>query len=600
MSDPAPSSRLRAARTILGIAWHADRPRSVLAVVLFLLEALVLSLFGLWLKWLLDGVQNADTTRVTVAALGMAATVAGSTALTYFGKRTRDALTERAHHLVERRLIDLVAQTPTLEIHETPAHLTQLELLEDESWEFGEVVPALMDVFTTVVRIVATLLLLWSVHPLLLVLPLFGLPAMLLSSRTSNLFRLGSERAAEPTRRANYLFDLATTSGAGKELRMFRLQDDVLARFHAAHRDIRHIHWRVNVEGELIGLGARLVFLVGFFGAIVFVVNLAIEGRASVGDAALTAVLAGQVLGLVAGSANMMQFTWRVLAVASRYVYLEHIAARAHRQTDHGLVVPERIEEGIRLDQVSYRYPLAQNDVLHDISLDLPAGATVAIVGDNGAGKTTLVKVLAGLYEPTAGRILLDGIDMMRLDPTRWRQRISAGFQDHARWEFTVREVVGIGDLATPADDRAISTALERAGASDLVPTLPAGLDTQLGPSWASGIDLSGGQWQKLALGRAMMRTTPLLLLLDEPTAALDADTEHRLFERWTTAAHTLRQTTGAVTVLVSHRFSTVQMADLIVVLDEGRIVETGTHAELIARRGLYAELFSLQAQSYR
>ena len=235
-----------------------------------------------------------------------------------------------------------------------------------------------------------------------------------------------------------------------------------------------------------------------------------------------------------------------------------------------------------------------------DVNLLLPAGATVAVVGDNGAGKTTLVKLLAGLYLPTNGRISLDGVDLAELDPDQWRQRISAGFQDHARFEFLAREAVGIGDLTRLDDDAAVTAAMDRAGAADLLETLPHGLATQLGPAGDGGIDLSGGQWQKLALGRAMMRTTPLLLLLDEPTAALDADTEHQLFEHWTTAAHQLRQTTGAITVLVSHRFSTVRMADLIVVLDHGAIVEVGSHAELMSHDGLYAELFELQARSYR
>jgi ATP-binding cassette subfamily B protein len=443
-------------------------------------------------------------------------------------------------------------------------------------------------------------LLLVSVHPLLLILPLFGLPALLLSSKTGALFQLGNELAAEPARRANYLFDLATTAGPAKEVRLFRLGEELMVRFHDSHRAIRSIHWRVNLQGELIGLATRLVFLIGYFGAIVFVINRATAGQATVGDAVLTAVLAGQVFGLLTGSAYLLQWGWRTLASASRYVYLEDVSRRARQRVDQATVAPRRLSEGIRLDHVSYRYPLGQGDVLHEINLLLPAGATVAIVGDNGAGKTTLVKLLAGLYRPTAGQITVDGIDLAQFDPEQWRQRISAGFQDHARFEFFVRETVGIGDLAALDDERAITAALERAGAADLLGTLPAGLATQLGPNWPSGVDLSGGQWQKLAIGRAMIRTGPLLLLLDEPTAALDADTEHQLFEQWTATAHQLRQATGAVTVLVSHRFSTVRMADLIVVLHQGQVVEVGSHAELIARRGLYAELFELQAQSYR
>lgn len=203
------------------------------------------------------------------------------------------------------------------------------------------------------------------------------------------------------------------------------------------------------------------------------------------------------------------------------------------------------------------------------------------------------------MYLPTSGRITADGVDLAELDPDHWRQRISASFQDHARFELIARETVGIGDLTT-LDDDAVTAAMYRAGAADLLDDLPQGLATQLGPAWEGGVDLSGGQWQKLALARAMMRTTPLLLLLDEPTAALDADTEHQLFEHWNTVAHQLRQSTGAITLLVSHRFSTARMADLIIVLNRANVVETGTHTELIANDGLYAQLFELQARAYR
>jgi ATP-binding cassette subfamily B protein len=363
---------------------------------------------------------------------------------------------------------------------------------------------------------------------------------------------------------------------------------------------VRDIHYQLNVRGELIGLAARLAFLVGYFGAIVFVIQRAVAGQASVGDTVLTAVLAGQVLGLITTSTNLVQFAWRGLAAAQRYLYLADLASQAQQQVDPTAIIPDKLVDGIRLHQVAYRYPLGQTDVLQAINLHLPAGATMAIVGDNGAGKTTLVKLLAGLYQPTAGQLTLDGIDLATLDPDQWRQRVSAGFQDHARFEFIVRETVGIGDLSALEDEVKVSEALARAGAADLVESLPQGLATQLGANWPDGIDLSGGQWQKLAIGRAMMRPTPLLLLLDEPTAALDAETEHRLFQRWTTTARHLRQSTGAVTVLVSHRFSTVQMADLIVVLNGGQVVEVGSHQELLALGGLYAELFALQAQSYR
>jgi ATP-binding cassette subfamily B protein len=227
-------------------------------------------------------------------------------------------------------------------------------------------------------------------------------------------------------------------------------------------------------------------------------------------------------------------------------------------------------------------------------------------VGENGAGKTTLVKLLCRLYQPTRGRILVDGVELAHMPPDAWRLALAGAFQDFFRFEFKVRHTVGVGDLEHLDDGPAVVAAVDRAGAADVVEQLVAGLETQLGPTWPEGVDLSFGQWQKLALARGFMREHPLLLVLDEPTAALDAETEHALFERY--AAATRGRPGGArepapdgrITILVSHRFSTVRMADFIVVLDGSRVVESGTHDALMARGGQYAELYGIQAAAYR
>jgi ATP-binding cassette subfamily B protein len=277
--------------------------------------------------------------------------------------------------------------------------------------------------------------------------------------------------------------------------------------------------------------------------------------------------------------------------------------------------VPDRVHTGIRLDHVSFRYPGTSRLVLDDVSLTLPAGAVVAIVGENGAGKTTLVKLLAKMYEPSSGSIFVDEAPLARLAADAWRLRLAGAFQDFFRFEFRVRHSVGLGDVPRMEDEAAVLRAIERAGASDIVAKLPSALDTQLGPTWPGGVDLSFGQWQKLALARGFMRDRPLLLILDEPTAALDAETEHALFERYAAAARRrpvgpgraeadaeaeAAARAGRITILVSHRFSTVRMADLIVVLDGSRVVEVGTHAALMARGGQYAELYGIQAAAYR
>lgn len=272
--------------------------------------------------------------------------------------------------------------------------------------------------------------------------------------------------------------------------------------------------------------------------------------------------------------------------------------------------VPAKLNQGIRLEQVSFIYPGTSKRVLDNVSLSLPAGAVVAVVGENGAGKTTLVKLLAKLYEPTSGFILVDGALLARMPAREWRSRMAGAFQDFFRFEFRARHTVGLGDVPRFNDEPAVVAAVDRAGASDVVSRLKTGLDTQLGPTWPGGVEVSFGQWQKLSLARGFMRNEPLLLVLDEPTAALDAETEHALFERYAAAARrganacpakgSAVPNNGRITILVSHRFSTVRMADLIVVLDGARLVEAGTHDELVANPGQYAELYGLQAAAYR
>jgi len=307
-------------------------------------------------------------------------------------------------------------------------------------------------------------------------------------------------------------------------------------------------------------------------------------------------------IGGTVGEIGFLRGIW--LEGSRRLAWLEDYAASQSHGAD--APVPAQLGEGIRFEHVSFAYPGTDRPVLDDVTLRLAPGSVVAIVGENGAGKTTLVKLLCRLYQPTRGRILVDGVELARMPPDAWRSRLSGAFQDFCRFEFRVRHTVGVGDLPRLDDHPAVVAAVDRAGAADVVAQLGAGLETQLGPTWPEGVDLSFGQWQKLALARGFMRERPLVLVLDEPTAALDAETEHALFERYAAAARRSRPdraqpaADGGITILVSHRFSTVRMADFIVVLRGSRVVEAGTHEALMAQGGHYAELYRIQAAAYR
>jgi ATP-binding cassette, subfamily B, bacterial len=592
--------QLRALATMVSTAFRADPWRAVGVAVLSGVGSVVTTLFALWLKLIVDGAAERDFEQIAVAAAAIAVTGTLGHLMLWGAFSMRTVLGERTSVLIDQRIIAVTAGLPGLEHHERPDYQNELAMLRTQRAMFGQVVGVMVNTFGVSLRIVATIVLLFSVHPLMALLPLFAVPSLLAARRVSELEQRAMEKTVERERVSDHLFELATTPAAGKELRIFGTGPELVRRHRALWREIDRERTALELRGALLAVLAWAVFAGGFVAAIVFVANRAVNGDATAGDVLMAVTLAAQVNAQVQGAVNMVTALMGILRVVGRYLWLVDYAAEATRPVVDPLPVPDRLERGIELDHVTFGYPGVDEVVLEDVSLLLPAGLTVAIVGENGAGKTTLVKLLCGFYQPGEGRITVDGSDLTRFEPVEWRERLAAGFQDFVRFELRAVQAVGVGELAHVDDVPSVERALVRAGASDVVDDLPSGMQTQLGRSFEGGVDLSGGQWQKLALGRAMMRPTPLLLTLDEPTASLDAQTEHDLFERYAAGARQAAQASGAITVLVSHRFSTVRMADLIVVLDGGRVVEAGSHDELIAKRGLYADLFELQARAYR
>jgi ATP-binding cassette subfamily B protein len=580
------------------MSWQQNRAKTAAALILILGNALSAPLMALALKWLTNAAVAGDTVTAEIAGFAVAGCVIGVLTLGHFAHIAYFELSEMNTLAAEERLIALANGSAGIEHQERAEYADRLAVLEQEIQQIQNGFYGVLYLSSLTVAIGLTGILLALVNPLLLLLPLVALPPLVTGRRAQLIIDASREETAEDTRRAMHLFRLATGAGPAKELRVFRLQQEIRHRHAELWELTTRRLWRAQIKATAYQAAGQLIFAGGYVAGVLIVVNDAISGHRSVGDVVLAITLAAQVNQQVAAAAALLHDLQRIARAYSRFEWLEkYVAEREPTGADRP--VPERFTDGIRFEDVTFRYPGTDRVVLAGVNLRLPAGSTVAVVGENGAGKSTLVKLLCRFYEPTSGMIRADGTDLARIPLDRWRERIATGFQDFARFEFVARQTVGVGDLPLVDDQPAVEAALERAHAGDVVGRLERGLSTQLGKSYTDGTELSGGQWQKLALGRAMMRELPLILILDEPTSALDAEAEHALFERYAEGARRVGQATGGITVLVSHRFSTVRMADQIVVVADGRVVEAGPHAQLMRNRGLYAELYELQASAY-
>jgi ATP-binding cassette subfamily B protein len=564
------------------------------------------ALLALWFKILAEGLLEGRSLPVFAAAFALGVSAAATWFLRTTSTRVQRGFRDRVTIALEAHVARLQASVATIAHQERPDYLNRLSVLRNQVFVLDHMYMSLFSMCGWLLRLGVTIALLMSIHPALALLAAFALPPVLTSVWRPAVERVAQERGAPFSRLARHLFTTATTATPAKEVRVTgigpRLQSQRRAAWEAWHGPIAAAR-RATAGWHAL---AWAIFGAAYVGAVVFVA----QGLLAPPGDVLLVLAAGSRLsayvGATVGEIGFLRGIW--IDGARRLAWLEDYAAAVACSAD--LAVPARLSQGIRFEHVSFAYPGTERLVLDDVNLELPAGAVVALVGENGAGKTTLVKLLSKLYEPSAGRILVDGVDLGRLPAEAWRPMLAGAFQDFFRFEFRARHSVGVGDLPRLDDEPAVAAAVGRAGAEDVVGRLAAGLETQLGPTWPMGVEVSFGQWQKLALARGFMRDQPLLLVLDEPTAALDAETEHALFERFAAAARAGRDGTssgkgaansnGRITILVSHRFSTVRMADLIVVLDGARVAEVGTHDELMARGGPYAELYGIQAAAYR
>jgi len=577
---------------------YRHEPRLMLAsLVLSQLAALPDALLALWLMLLGKGVLEHRAGLVQGAAIGLGVSAAATWFLRTVSTRVQRRFRDKVTIALESHVARLQASITTIEHQERPEYLDRLSMLRNQVFVLDHMYMAVFSMLGWILRLSVTLALLASIHPALLLLSVFALPTVWTSLWRPEVERSAQERAAQVNRLARHLFNIATTASPGKEVRVTGIGERLARERRAAWE-----RWYAMVAPARWGsafwhAAAWAIFGSAYVGAVVFVSS----GLGASASQVLLVLAAGARLsayiGATVGELGFLRGFW--MDGSRRLAWLEDYAAAVAASGDQP--VPSVLRQGIRVERASFAYPGTSRLVLDDVSVKLPAGAVVALVGENGAGKTTLVKLLAKMYEPTSGSIFLDDTPLARVPASEWRQRLAGAFQDFFRFEFRARYTVGLGDVPRLEDELAVGTAVDRAGAADVVTHLSAGLETQLGPTWPGGVELSFGQWQKLALARGFMRDEPLLLILDEPTAALDAETEHALFERYAAAVRGGGGNgRGRITILVSHRFSTVRMADLIIVLEGARLVEVGTHDELMAKKGHYSELYSIQAAAYR
>jgi ATP-binding cassette subfamily B protein len=583
---------------LLALAWRLDRRRFVIGAGLLLLGSLATPVIALSLKGLVNAAVGGAAG--SAARWGVAAAVAllAELMLGHFAHLYYFELAEVTEQKLTRDLLRAVNGTRDLDQCDDPAFEDRIDLVRQDVLRMRSTIMSGLPLLALVVQMLVTAVVLGVLSPLLLLLPVIAVVPVALGKRAEQHLETAREEMAPVTRAIRQYRTLASSPSTQKEIRLsgsamylVERQAKLLGTYRRTMNAAQRRHAVVRAAGQL-------VFGLAYVASVFYVFRLARSGAVSLGDVVLVVTLATQIS---VQMATGLELLGSVHASAGGVRRLLAIVEESRADTDAATAAPitlDRLSDGVRFERVGFTYPGSNREVLHEVDLHLPAGTAVALVGENGAGKSTLIKLLNCLYAPTSGRVLVDGIDLATTDVASWRKRTASLFQDFARLDLSLQHSVGVGHLPDVESPDAVTAAMHRARAGAVLERI-GGPDTLLGSGYGDGTDLSGGQWQSVGFARTLMRDEPLLLTLDEPASALDALAEQRLCDAYQQTAHEVAARVGGVTVFVTHRMSTVRLADLIVVLEAGRVVETGTHAELLAHAGRYAELFRLQSRAY-
>ncbi|MEV4211200.1 ABC transporter ATP-binding protein [Micromonospora sp. NPDC049662] len=611
-------------RTLLVLTAQLDRTRFIKAALLLLARYLAAPLIAVGLATFVDATLAENVGRAAVTGALLAAFIIIDLTFERFAHLYYFELGELTQATLNARLFQAANEDTPAERREQPDYADRLQLAREGLEQTINALHSVLQFCGLTIQLAITTWLLAAQQPLLILLPALTLSLIGAGHLAHRIEKQAQERAAQHARQYNHLVELATFSSTTlMELQMLGLEEAVVGRKRQAWERATAITGRGRIYSALVQSAGQLVFVSGYAGALFLIVRDVAGGRASVGGLILVLTLALQLSVQVTAFAALFGSLQRFGVTIDHMQWLSRpskpqagaVAAsdsgtpdgpRAGpaviaQEPDMGAADPDpAARPGIRLEQVGFRYAGRDRPALEEVTLEIPAGSVVALVGENGAGKTTLVKLLCGVYTPTSGRIVYP--DQRVVDQTTGtgatRDRVACMFQDFARIQLSVLDSVGVGSIERRSR-AAVETALSSAGVTELVDRLPDGVDTILGQRYEPGHELSGGQWQKVALARTLMRPEAELTVLDEPAAALDAASEHALFERFAATARETRARLG-ITLFVSHRFSTVRMADFIVVLQGGRVIQCGSHSELMAIGGLYADLYRLQASAYQ